>query len=144
MKKDRYIYPAIFDYADDGISIEFPDLPGCLPCAQSTEEAFTNAKEAMALHLYGIEQDGEEVPHPTDLKDIQAKQGQVVVLIEAWMPLIRDAMENKAVKKTLTIPKWLNDAAEKESINFSHVLQNALKKQLGIPLPAEHESSSAK
>jgi len=53
MKKDSYIYPAILNYAEDGISIIFPDLPGCLPCAANIDEAVHNAKEAMALHLYG-------------------------------------------------------------------------------------------
>ena len=55
--KDRYSYVAIFNYADDGISISFPDLPGCYPCAHTTEEALKNAKEAMGLHLWGMEQD---------------------------------------------------------------------------------------
>ncbi|MBP5212702.1 MAG: type II toxin-antitoxin system HicB family antitoxin [Pyramidobacter sp.] len=53
--KDTCIYPAIFDFADDGISIEFPDLPGCLPCAHSQEEAVKNAREALGLHLWGME-----------------------------------------------------------------------------------------
>nr|WP_223156833.1 type II toxin-antitoxin system HicB family antitoxin [Thermosediminibacter oceani] len=65
MKKDVYVYPAIFTYAEDGISIEFPDLPGCLPCAKTTEEAIKNAKEAMALHLWGMEKDGDPIPEPS-------------------------------------------------------------------------------
>ena len=64
--KDTYLYPAVFEYAADGISIEFPDLPGCLPCGMTTEEAVKNAKEALALHLYGMEQDGESIPEPSD------------------------------------------------------------------------------
>jgi predicted RNase H-like HicB family nuclease len=130
--KNRYVYPAIFDYAEDGISIEFPDLPGCLPCAQSTEEALKNAKEALALHLYGMEKDGDEIPEPSDIRTIQHEQNQVVVLIDVWMPPYRDEIENKAVKKTLTIPKWLDDLAIDNNVNFSQVLQEALKQQLGI------------
>lgn len=132
MLKDRYVYPAIFDYADDGISIEFPDLPGCLPCAQDTEEALKNAKEALSLHLYGMERDKDMIPEPTPVNRLKANKNQAVVLIETWMPTIRDAIENRAVKKTLTIPKWLNDLAEENRINFSHVLQDALKNHLGI------------
>jgi predicted RNase H-like HicB family nuclease len=71
--KDKYIYPAIFNFAEDGISIEFPDLPGCLPSADSTEEAFKNAKEAMALHLSSSEEDGEEIPSPTSIDIISRK-----------------------------------------------------------------------
>jgi predicted RNase H-like HicB family nuclease len=74
--KDRYIYPAILNYADDGISIDFPDLPGCLPCANSTEEALKNAKEALELHLYGMEQDGDEIPEPTDIRNIKLEKNQ--------------------------------------------------------------------
>ncbi|NLI12164.1 type II toxin-antitoxin system HicB family antitoxin [Pelotomaculum propionicicum] len=132
MLQDRYIYPAIFDYADDGISIEFPDLPGCLPCAHTTEEAVKNAKEALGLHLYSMEKDKDYIPEPTHIEKIKLEPNQVIVLVEVWMPLIRDAIENRAVKKTLTIPKWLNDLAEEKQINFSHTLQEALRERLGV------------
>ena len=59
MRKDFYSYPAIFYYDEDGVSVEFPDLPGCLTCAHSTEEAFRCAREAMGLHLCGMEDDGD-------------------------------------------------------------------------------------
>lgn len=132
MKKDRYVYPAIFDYADDGISIEFPDLPGCLPCAETTEEAFKNAKEAMALHLYSMEEDKEEIPVPSDIKSLKPADNQVVTFIEVWMPPFRDAIKQKSVKKTLTISKWLDDLASEHNVNFSHILQDALKQYLGV------------
>ncbi|GAV24223.1 HicB family protein [Carboxydothermus islandicus] len=132
MYKDLYVFPAIFDYAEDGISVEFPDLPGCLTCGDNTEEALKNAKEALELHLYGMEKDNEPIPEPTPIDKIKIEPNQVLVLVEAWMPLVRSEMDNKAVKKTLTIPKWLNDLAEKKKINFSRVLQQALKEQLGI------------
>lgn len=80
--KNTYIYPAILDYAEDGISISFPDLPGCLPCADTTEEALKNAKEALALHLYGMEKDNEEIPTATDIRRIKHDDNQVVAMIE--------------------------------------------------------------
>ena len=132
MAKDRYVYPAIFDYANDGISIEFPDLPGCLPCAHTTEEAVQNARVAMALHLYGLEQDGDPIPAPTLINKLRVDENQAVVLVEAWMPPFRDEMEQRAVKKTLTIPKWLDDLAQERHVNFSHLLQNALREYLGV------------
>ncbi|KYP81690.1 type II toxin-antitoxin system HicB family antitoxin [Ferroacidibacillus organovorans] len=132
MTKDRYVYPAIFDYADDGISIQFPDLPGCLPCAQSTEVAMKNAREAMALHLYGMEQDCDAIPEATPIHKLRAAENQAIVLVEAWMPPFRDEIEKKAVKKTLTIPKWLDDLAVDQHVNFSHLLQDALKRYLGV------------
>jgi predicted RNase H-like HicB family nuclease len=132
LSKDKYIYPAIFTYADDGISIEFPDLPGCLPSADTTEEAFKHAREAMALHLLTSEEDGEDIPTPTALETIKVSHKQIVTLIEVWMPPFRDAIEYKSIKKTLTIPKWLNDMAEEHHLNFSQVLQEALKHNLGV------------
>ena len=130
--KDRYFFPAIFEVASDGISIEFPDLPGCLPCGFTTEEAISHAKEAMALHLYAMEEDGAPIPEPTDITSLKLEDNQYVVMIEAWMPPFRDEMKNKAVKKTLTIPKWLDDLATENGVNFSHVLQEALKDYLGV------------
>lgn len=132
MKKDTYIFPAIFDYADDGISIEFPDLPGCLSCADTDEEALYMAKDAMRGYLLVSEEDGDAIPEPTPLKDVVLESNQRAVLIEVCMALHREAFRNRAVKKTLTIPAWLNELAEKENVNFSFVLQNALKQQLHV------------
>lgn len=132
MKKDYYVYPAIFSYANDGISIEFPDLPGCLPCADTTEEAVSNAKEAMGLHLFGMEEDNDPIPEPTPITKIKIESNQALMLIEVFMPMMREAIQNEAVKKTLTIPRWLNVIAEANKINFSQVLQAALKERLNI------------
>ncbi|WP_026486675.1 type II toxin-antitoxin system HicB family antitoxin [Caldanaerobius polysaccharolyticus] len=130
--KDTYIFPAIFTYDDDGISIEFPDLPGCLSCADTTEEAMHNAKEVLGLFLWGMERDNEPIPEPTPINKLKLETNQIPVLIEVWMPLVRNEMDNKSVKKTLTIPQWLNIMAERNNINFSQVLQEALKEKLGI------------
>ena len=61
-EKNQYLFPAIFTQEEKGISINFPDLPGCLPCADTMEEAVKNAKEALGLHLYGMEKDGDVIP----------------------------------------------------------------------------------
>ncbi|WP_035200522.1 type II toxin-antitoxin system HicB family antitoxin [Heyndrickxia coagulans] len=137
-KKDRYIYPAIFDYADDGISVEFPDLPGCLTCGNTEEEAFKMAREALALHLYGMETDNEAIPSPSKLTEIKTKDNQTLVLIEVWMPVYRHEIENRAVKKTLTIPKWLDDLGNEHKVNYSHILQEALKERLGQFIHHKH------
>ena len=79
-----------------------------------------------------MEKDKDEIPEPAPIDKIRLESNQAVVLVEVWMPLIRDAIENRAVKKTLTIPKWLNDLAEDKHVNFSHILQEALKERLGI------------
>ncbi len=132
MMKDRYIFPAIFTYEERGISIKFPDLPGCLPCADDTEKAVENAKEALTLHIWGMEQDGEKIPESSAVSSLKMCENQAIVLIDAFMPPIREKMNSKFVKKTLSIPNWLNIMATKEGINFSAALQNALKAQLHI------------
>ena len=130
--KDSYEFVAIFNYAEDGISISFPDLPGCLSCADTTEEALKNAEEVLGLVLYDMEQENEEIPTPTPLEKVICKNQDRAVLINVWMPLIRNELDEQAVKKTLTIPKWLNTLAEKENINFSKVLQSSLKEYLKL------------
>lgn len=131
--KDKYIFPAVFDPEEEGsYCITFPDLPGCITTGDTLEEALYMAKDALELHLYGMEADGEPIPNPTPPEKIKVPKGGFVSLIQVWMPPIRDEMANKAVKKTLTIPKWLNDIAESEKVNFSHLLQTALKEYLGL------------
>ena len=130
--RDLYIFPAIFSYADDGISIEFPDLPGAFTCGQTEEEAIYMAKDCLELHLYGLEEDNEHIPQASQIKDIKLEDNQAIVLIKVNMKPIRHEMMNKAVKKTLTIPKWLNDMANKEHINFSAILKSALIDELEL------------
>ena len=82
MKKDCYVYPAIFTYEDDGISVEFPDLPGCLTCADTTEEAIKMAKEALGLHLYGTEKENETIPVASNIRDLSLEKNQIPILID--------------------------------------------------------------
>jgi len=126
------MYPAILNYMGNGISIEFPDLPGCLPCADTSEEAARNAKEAMGLHLWGMEKDNDPIPEPTDITALKYSAGEILLLVEVFMPPIRDRLNNKFVKKTLSIPQWLNAEAERAGVNFSQILQNGLKDYLHL------------
>ncbi|MCC8064802.1 MAG: type II toxin-antitoxin system HicB family antitoxin [Clostridiales bacterium] len=130
--KDRYIFPAIMNYADDGISVSFPDLPGCLTCAHDTETALTRAKEALGLYLYDSEQCGEAIPEPSDIPALTLEDGDIPTLVDVFMPSIRDRINNRTVKKTLTIPAWLNREAEAAGVNFSQVLQDGLKRYLSV------------
>ena len=137
--KDFYAFPAIFHVADDGVSISFPDLPGCLPCASSLEEAFANAREALQLHIYGMEEDKETIPQPSPIRNISTSDNETIAMIEAWMPPFRERMDNKAVSKTVTLPRWLDMLAKKEKINYSHIFQQSLKQYLGVSdNPATH------
>ena len=129
--QNKYIYPAIFDFDEDGITVTFPDLPGCITCGNNQEEALKNAKEVLELYMYSLEEDNETIPQPSNILDLEVENTQVIVLVDIWMVPVRDEMKNKCIKKTLTIPKWLNDLASDNNVNFSAILQSALKEYLG-------------
>lgn len=130
---DIYIYAAVFEPCNEGgYSVYFPDLPGCITEGNDLREAMNMAKEALELHLWGMEDDNEPIPVPSAPEEIEVEKTCFTVPIEADMPLIRNEMANKAVKKTLTIPYWMNKIAESKKINFSQILQVALKEKLGI------------
>ena len=130
--KDTYMYPAIISLDVDGISIEFPDLPGCFSCAETMEEAAKNANEAMRLHLWGLEKDSDPIPTPTDFRDLVLESSQIPFLVEVFMPPVRERLNNRFIKKTLSLPAWLNAEAEAKGVNLSHILQKSLKEHLGL------------
>lgn len=134
MLKDRYAYVALFTYNDDGICIDFPDLPGCCPCADKndTDMALKNAKEALGLHIWGMEQDGDELPVPTPVTSLNLEKNQVPVLIDVFMPPVRERINSKFVKKTLSLPAWLAAKADEDGVNCSRIFQNALMEYLHV------------
>ena len=130
--KDVYTFPCVFIFGDEDIDIYFPDLDGCVSGGQDEQEAWQNAREALSLHLYGMEVDGEPIPEPTKIKDVELDENERALLVEVYMPSFRAKQDNKLVKKTLTIPNWLNIEAERAGVNFSQMLQTSLKEYLGV------------
>lgn len=90
------------------------------------------AEDVLCLILYKMEENNEDIPTPSNPKDIQVNDNSFVAIIRADTLEYRMFYDNKAVKKTLTIPQWLNTMAERKGVNFSNVLQTALKEKLGI------------
>ncbi len=133
MKKvDRYFYPAIFIYEPGKeIAVDFPNLK-CATSGINDDDAFLSARELLGCVLYGLEEDEEEIPAPTPLSEIKIRENERAVLIDVYMPSIRMANVNRSVNRTVTLPAWLNAAALERNINFSQVLQDALKSQLNI------------
>jgi predicted RNase H-like HicB family nuclease len=128
-KPDRYIFPAIFTYEEDGgISVSFPDLPGCLTCGDNQEEALLMAQDALRGHLATLEDLQREIPKASDIRKIEKDSGEEIVIVEAWMLPLR----HKTVRKNLTIPAYLATAADQAGINFSQVLSEALRSELGM------------
>lgn len=125
------IYPAIFTYdrKEKCYLVDFIDLIGCSTFGKTLVEAFEMAQDAMGLYLDELL----ENPNPTiDFSNIKLKNNQFINFVSIDMNDYRRKNNNKAVKKTLTIPCWLNNLSEKNNINFSQVLQEALKERLNI------------
>ena len=133
-KPDRYVYPAVLTYEDGyEIAVTFPDLPGCATSGETDTEALMMAKEALGLHLWGMENDGDELPAPSSIRDIELEAGEIVALVEVYMPSVRLSQENRSVNRTVTLPAWLNAQAMERGVNFSQVLQDALRAEINSP-----------
>lgn len=117
----KVVYPAILHREDGAYWIEFPDLEGCQSFGDTLMEIMDNAKEALTGYCLTLIEEQRKLPAASDLDTIEMEDGDGIVVIEANL---KDA--TKSVKKTLTIPAWLNAAAESRNINFSETLQNAL------------------
>ena len=127
---DRYFYPAVFTYAEgQEIAVVFPDL-GCATSGTDDKDAMLSARELLGLHLFGMEEDGEEIPTPTPLQCIETAENERAALIDVYMPSVRTALENRSVNRTVTLPAWLNAKAVEMGINFSQTLQDALRQQI--------------
>lgn len=132
----KLVYPACF-YPDEegGYTVIFPDLPGCVTEGDTLSEAIDVAIDAASgWLLFLIEDEKQQIPKSTDLKNITADEydNGFVSLISIDLDEYSKKHGNKAIKKTLTIPAWLNSLAEENNVNFSQLLQKALKQQLGI------------
>lgn len=129
----KYAYPAVFISENDGgFSVKFPDLEGCYTCGDNMADALTMAEDVLALVLYGYEKDGRKIPLPSKITDISLSEGEFINFVACDTLEYRKMYNNKAVKKTLTIPEWLNETAMAMNLNFSQVLQEALLSKINI------------
>ena len=123
----KMIYPAVFHQEDDSYWVEFPDLEGCQSYGATLEEAHEGAKEALSGYLVVLLEQGQNIKPPSNIRLLNVPENAFVSLVDA--DLIK---KSQAVKKTLTIPSWLNERAESKHINFSKVLQEALMQRLEL------------
>ena len=122
-----YVYPALFHRnADDGsFTVTFPDLPGCITEGKDLDEALYMAQSAMSLWLEYSLDHKEAIPAPSALAAVEAAEGEFVNLVRA------DVRDSRAVKRTVSLPKWMDDAASEMGLSLSKVLQDALKTKIG-------------
>ena len=129
MKKITYF--AVFEKTKTGFSVYFPDVPGCISTGNDFDHAMRMAEEALGLHLYGIGKDGEALPKRTD-KISELEKGDIVAAVSVFPTLVKDEIENRRERTAVTIPRWLKTAAEAEGLNYSRLLEAAIKEKLGI------------
>ena len=135
------IYPACFFKEVNGYSVIFPDLDGLATCGESLEDTMAMAVDCLAGYLYALRKEGKPAPQPSDIQsvdihqvaselEIDDAQEAFVNLVSVDVPVYAKTHFERSVKKTLTIPEWLNNAALEKGLNFSQVLQEALKQRL--------------
>jgi len=140
----KLIYPALFyeDNETHTFTVIFPDLPGCVTQGDTIEEALEMAEDAASGWILTSIEDDEEVPKPSkDYKKFNDEEG-FLIFVPLNIEEYAKKHSNKSVKKTLTIPQWLNTLAEKENINFSQLLQIALKKELGLVSNSDYKNET--
>ncbi len=129
---NRLFYPAVFHTAEEGgFWVSFPDIPECLTQGDDMQQAYEMAVEALGLSITTMEEIGEKIPEPSTPEKISAEDGFLVV-VEFDIAEYRRKHCSRAVKKTLSIPEWLNEAAMRKNINFSQVLQEALMQKVNM------------
>lgn len=123
--KTKYAYPAVFEKEDTGYFVNFPDIQPCYTEGKTLEEAVIMANDVLKSRIEVALEQKEILPAPSDIDSLQ---GDRIMLIVADIEDMKT--QTRFIKKTLSIPRWLNEAAENAHINFSRVLQEALKERL--------------
>lgn len=124
----KLVYPAVFmpEEAGNGYTVVVPDLPGCVTEGDSLAEAILMAEDAASGWVLNELEEGRSVPQASDASKVTHEEDAFVSLIVLDMDAYAEKYGEKAVRKNLTIPAWLNTFAEQANINFSQVLQDAL------------------
>lgn len=132
MDNNKLFFPAVFHKAEEGgFWITFPDFPECMTEGDDMTQAYEMAVDALGLAITSREEENEEIPKQTEIDNIVIDKGEFIVIVEFDMRAYQKKHNSRAVKKTLTIPEWLNEEAIALDINFSQVLQEALLLKIG-------------
>ena len=127
-------YLAILEPSEDGsYGISFPDLPSCFSFAETLTEASQMAAEALSLHVYNMELDGEEIPTPSTTLPKEETEGMIVMPITIHPDLYKMKRDNERIKTNITLPAWLKRIAEEQKVNYSRLLETALIDYLQLP-----------
>ena len=126
----KLIYPCVVRKEDDIYYANFPDFSACFTDAESFDELFVNTKEVLNGVIFTMLKNKMDLPAASE--NIKLEEGEFLILVESPVGAIKDRINNMAVKKTLTLPAWMNEMAMENNVNFSQVLQEGLKRELNI------------
>lgn len=127
--QENYMYPVILKQENDGVLITIPDF-GKIEKVKT--EPLKVAHELIGSLIADKEKQGEPIPAHSSEYEIEVGKNETIVYVHIWMPYFRKAQKETYVKKTLTIPDWLDQLAKEKDVNFSAILVKGLKKELGI------------
>jgi predicted RNase H-like HicB family nuclease len=126
------VYPIVLTAEKEGVySVHVPDF-NCDTQGNDLADAIYMAEDAISLMGVVMQDERKVVPEPSNINFVKAKKDDIKTLVTVDFDKYRKKTEKKVIKKTLTIPSWLNVKAEKAGINFSATLQEALKEKLGM------------
>ena len=129
----KYVYPAIFEQeADGGYVVNFPDIDGCFTQGDDINEALLMAEDVLNAMLWTLEDHRKTIPAPMPIKDISVEDDAFVSYVHADTVAYRKKCNPQPVRRTLSIPQWLDQMALDANINFSQVLQDALAEKLHL------------
>ncbi|CZR95526.1 type II toxin-antitoxin system HicB family antitoxin [Clostridioides difficile] len=133
MYKKEYIFPALITkHSDNDYEVSFLDFENITTFGETLEEAFEMAEDALKLELFDLYSDDLEIPVATQINNASVGDNQTAILVKVNLRETIKNFDSKSVNKTVTLPSWLNKEAEKNKINFSQTLQEALKNKLDI------------
>lgn len=124
--KENYVYPVKIEASEDGVVITAIDFENTVSCAESKEEAIRAAQELLAITIMDYESQEKEVPKPTMTEE------KDVIYVHIWMPYFKNISKEKYIKKSVTIPEWLDILAKNNNVNFSAAMVRGIKQELGI------------
>ena len=128
----KYVYPALFVKEDESIIVTFPDLEDTFTDGATMQEAFENAEDVLNLMLWNREEEKDDIPMPSSPEQITVPQEATLAMIKADTLAYRKLHDQKTIRRSITLPSRLDTIAREHNINFSQLMQNAIRRECGI------------
>ncbi len=128
----KYIYPVVLTDEDDGIIAYFPDIEGTHADGATIEEALDNAEDVLNLMLMTMEDEHMKINPPTPVAKLEIPDHSTIALVRADTLAYRRRVDTKAVRKSVSVPAWMDEMAKERNLNLSNLLQNAIRKELNM------------